>query len=154
MLLMTTSKKGLELIKEFEGFRENPYLCSSGVPTIGFGTTVYPNGQKVTLRDMPVDKNQAELFLKNDVKKFENAVNGRIKRALNQNQFDALISITYNIGDTAFEESTLAKRIDKDPNDPNIQVQFLRWNKSDGVVNAGLIKRRKKEAKLYFTPVV
>lgn len=147
---MEISKNGIELIKKFEGFRADPYRCEAGIATIGYGTTIYPNGNKVKMSDDEISEELAELYLIENLKEYVEAVNRRVKKQLTQNQFDALVSLTYNIGTVGFEASTLAKRIDKNPNDKDIERQFLRWNKANGLPNMGLTSRRKKEAKLYF----
>jgi lysozyme len=71
---------------------------------------------------------------------------------LNQNQFDAVSSLVYNIGIGAFENSTLLKKIRYNPNDPDIRTQFGRWIYNDGKILDDLVKRRKEEADLYFKP--
>lgn len=147
---MKTSDKGLKLIAEFEGLRLAPYLCSAGVPTIGYGTTVYPNGIKVRLSDKSITEQQAMDFLRYDVSKFEKQVNKLIGSAqLNQNQFDALVSFTYNLGAANLSKSTLLKKIKANPNHADIPSEFVKWNKAAGQVLAGLTKRRLAEAKLY-----
>ena len=148
---MRTSEKGIQIIKDHEDFRSEPYLCPAGVPTIGYGATYYPNGIKVTLDDAPISKNVAENLLKEMIKSYENAVNRYVQWNLNQNQFDALVSFTYNVGKEAFRTSTLLKKINQNPFDKNISYQFSRWNKSNGKVLGGLVKRRKQEAELYFS---
>ena len=148
---MRTSHSGLELIKKYEGFRSEPYLDAAGVPTIGYGATYYPNGKKVTMQDAPITRQRGEELLKEMLRDFEKGVNRTITAKLNQNKFDALVSISYNIGNGAFAKSTLAKRVNANPNDPDIAYQFSRWNKSSGKVLQGLVRRRKEEANLYFS---
>ena len=101
--------------------------------------------------DAPISKNVAENLLKEMIKSYENAVNRYVQWNLNQNQFDALVSFTYNVGKEAFRTSTLLKKINQNPFDKNISYQFSRWNKSNGKVLGGLVKRRKQEAELYFS---
>lgn len=148
---MNISEKGIELIKKFEGFRSGPYRCAAGIATIGYGTIIYPNGTKVKLTDANITEEQATTYLLANLKSYIDCVNRRLKKELTQNQFDALVSLAYNIGTVGFESSTLARRIDKDPSNPDIEKQFLRWNKVLGEPNNGLTKRRKEEARLYFT---
>ncbi|WP_048331013.1 lysozyme [Bizionia psychrotolerans] len=147
---MKTSIEGLNLIKKYESFRNHPYLCPSEIPTIGFGNTYYEDGTKVKLSDSPITIKQAETLLKSTVKKFEEGVNDLVEVDLNQNQFDAIISFVYNIGLGAFEDSTLLKRINNNPEDEDIKYQFSRWNKADGKILKGLKRRRNEEAFLYF----
>ena len=153
------SSKGLDLIKQFEGLGLKPYLCSAGRPTIGYGMTFYPNGKKVTLKDAAITKVQAHEMLKQIVSKFIKDVDGLVTSKVTQNQFDALVSFAYNVGTDIDQDkiaeglgdSTLLKKVNKDPNDKTISAEFSKWNKSAGKVSTGLVNRRKKEAELYFT---
>lgn len=148
---MKTSDNGIKLIAQFEGLRLKPYLCSANVPTIGYGTTVYPNGIKVRLTDAAITETQATEYLRYDVARFEKQVNKLIGSAkLTQNQYDAIVSFTYNLGPTNFGKSTLLKKIVANPNHPDIATEFAKWNKAAGQVVAGLTKRRKIESDLYF----
>lgn len=148
---MRTAQNGIELIKSFEGFRSNPYLDVVGVPTIGYGFTYYPNGHLVRMNDKPITEKEAETILKEIVKVYEKGVNLTIKASLTQNQFDALVSFSFNLGNGALSSSTLAKRINVNPNDPDIRNQFMRWVKAGNRELPGLVRRRKAEADLYFT---
>lgn len=148
---MNISNKGLSLIKEFEGLRLNAYLCSAGVPTIGYGSTFYPNGGKVKMGDKLNDEKEAEFLLHKTVERFENGVNRLLdKTSVTQSQFDALVSFAFNLGLGNLEKSTLLRKVKTNPNDPSIADEFLRWNKAGGKVLAGLTRRREAEAKLYF----
>lgn len=149
-VIMKTSHNGIELIKKYEGFMSHPYLDPVGIPTIGYGTTYYRNGRKVTMQDLPISMVLAEKMLRDMLKDFERGVSITITSKINQNQFDALVSFSYNVGNSAFSRSTLAKRINANPNDPDIAYQFSRWNKAGGRVLAGLTRRRKEESDLYF----
>jgi lysozyme len=145
------SQKGINLIKYFEEFRSAPYLCSAGVPTIGYGTTFYPNGQRVTMSDPPINEEWAEQLLLKNLVYFEASVDSYTRDDINQNQFDALVSFTYNVGVNNFRYSTLLKRVNNNPNDPDITRQFSRWIRAEGKVLKGLVKRRTMEAQLYFS---
>lgn len=149
---MKTSQKGLNLIKEFEGFFSKPYLDPIGIPTIGYGFTYYiPSRIKVSMKDTPITKDSAEKILKEVLKGYENDVLRLVKKPLNQNQFDALVSFTYNLGATNLSKSTLLKKVNANPNDISIALEFVKWNKAGGKVFAGLTRRRKAESELYFT---
>lgn len=141
---MRTSKKGIELIKKHEGLKLAAYICPSGKPTIGYGHT-----KDVLLGDV-ITKEEAERLLIEDLVTVENEIN-RHNLNINQNQFDALASFVYNVGVGNFRSSTLLKKIKADSNDRDIERQFNRWVYSKGKVLPGLVKRRKEEAKLYFT---
>ena len=141
---MKTSPKGIALIKEFEGLRLKAYLCPGGVWTIGYGHTA---GVKP---GMVIYEAQAEEYLKADLISFERYLNG-LGLALNQNQFDALISLIYNIGIGNFQKSTLLRKARINANDNSIMDEFLRWVYSKGRVLPGLQRRRLREMKLYFS---
>ena len=149
--ITTTSKNGIDLIKSFEGFSSKPYMCPASVCTIGYGTTRYPNGIKITLKDAPITEAKALEYLTFDMKAFERNVDAYCRDDINQNQFDALVSFCYNVGPNALKSSTLLKKVNINPNDPSIANEFAKWNKGGGRVLKGLIRRRKEESELYFT---
>jgi lysozyme len=140
----TTGKKGITLIKFYEGFRANAYYCPANVLTIGYGTTA-----NVT-KNMVVTEAQAERLLQSDLRKFETTVNSSVKVPLTQDQFDALVCFTYNVGSGAFKSSTLLKVLNQGRYDL-VADQLMRWNKAGGKVLAGLTKRRASEASLFTT---
>lgn len=144
-------QKGLNLIKKYEGFKSHPYKCPAGIPTIGFGATYYPNGTKVKLTDKPITLLQAEEMLVEMLKHYEQGVDSFTTDKVNQNQFDALVSIGYNIGLQALKGSTLIRKVNLDPNDKTIKNEFMRWTKANGKVMEGLLNRRKEESELYAT---
>jgi len=148
--MRSTSITGINLIKGFEGLRLSSYLCSAGVPTIGYGSTRYPNGKKVILGEKLSSEKEAVQLLLATLDPFEAAVNKYLPN-LNQCQFDALVSFSYNVGTSAFIKSTLLKKAKVNPNDPSILDEFLKWNKAGGKVLQGLANRRREEAKLYFS---
>jgi lysozyme len=143
--------KGLNLIKKYEGFKSAPYKCPAGIPTIGYGATYYPDGTKVKLTDKPVTQREADTMLLNMLKHYEQGVDSFTTDKVNQNQFDALVSIAYNIGLQALKGSTLIRKVNLDPNDKTIKNEFMRWTKANGRVMDGLLNRRKEEAELYGT---
>jgi lysozyme len=141
------SNTGINLIRGFEDLRLKAYDDGVGVWTIGYGTTAI-NGVAVKKGDTCTAE-QAKSYMAQDLKKFESAVNTTVKVPLNQNQFDALVSLTYNIGIGAFKSSTLLKKLNaKDYK--GAAEQFLRWNRGGGRVLNGLIKRRKIEMELFL----
>ena len=141
---MNTSPKGIALIKEFEGLRLKAYKCPGGVWTIGYGHTA---GVKPGI---VISEAQAEEYLKADLIAFERYLNG-LGLALNQNQFDALISFIYTVGTGNFSSSTLLRKVRANPQDDSIMDEFLRWVYSKGRVLPGLQRRRLAEMKLYFS---
>lgn len=141
---MRTSETGINLIKSFESLRLEAYRCPAGIHTIGYGHTAGVRRGDV------IDVQRAEQLLADDLRKFEAVVN-RECPGVNQNQFDALVSFTFNCGEGALMKSTLLKCIKANPMGANIRYEFSRWNKSGGTQLAGLIRRRKAEADLYFS---
>lgn len=148
------NKEGLDLIKEFEGFQAKPYLCPVGIPTIGYGSTYYPNGKKVTLKDAPITLEEGEELLLKTLETYINGVSNAVVTKLNSNQFSALVSFAFNCGLGALRSSTLLKKVNKNPNDLTIAHEFAKWNK--GTINGkkvelkGLTRRRKAESELYY----
>lgn len=153
MKITKISKKGLDLITEFEGFYPKPYLCPANVPTIGFGTTRYPNGEKIKLTDPEITRAQALEYLANDLIQFEKAVDALCIDTINQFQFDALVSFAYNLGATNLKNSTLLKKVNANHNDPTISLEFVKWNRANGKILNGLTRRRRAEAQLYFSTI-
>ena len=148
MKITKTGTKGLDLIKKFEGFRSLPYLCPAKVPTIGFGATYYPNGSKVTMNDKPITEVVATELLASMIVGYEKSVDSFCRDDINQNQFDALVSLAFNIGTGALKKSTLIKRVNKDPKGSDIEGAFLMWKNAGG--KPILLNRRKREYALYI----
>jgi lysozyme len=142
---MRISNTGIEFIKKFEGLRLQAYLCPAGVWTIGYGSTQIA-GRSVSSKDV-ISKDNAEILLRNDLLRFEKIVNDRINVRLDQNQFDALVSHTFNTGgsDTLFE--LINESASKDLIRNWIEA---RYTTSKGILLPGLVKRRFEEAALYF----
>ena len=150
MKITKTGKAGIEMIKTFEGFRAAPYKCSAGVPTIGYGATFYPGGKKVTMTDVAITEEQAVELLANMLVSFEKYVDSYCVDTITQNQFDALVSFAYNLGPANLKASTLLKKVNANPNDESIRLEFLKWVKAGGKTLKGLVRRREAEADLYF----
>ena len=148
---MIVSKNGLDLIKEFESFKSKPYLCPSGIPTTGFGSTYYPDGKKVTMQDKEITEQKACEILEYIANKdFGSFVNKVVKVALNQNQFDALVSFAYNVGNGSLQNSTLLKKLNSGDYQ-GASNEFEKWNKAGGKVLNGLTKRRTAEKELFLS---
>ena len=144
---MKVSSKGLELIKEFEGFSSVAYLCSAKKATIGYGNTFWEDGTPVKIGDQ-ISKERAETLLKHVVDGFSVAVEVDIKIEVTQNQFDALVSLAYNIGLGAFKNSTLLRQLNRG-NFVSASHEFLRRDKSNGKPLLGLTRRREREKLLF-----
>ena len=144
---MKTSQIGVSLIKHFEGFISKPYLCPAGVATIGYGSTKYVDGKKIKLTDKPITELQAVELLKSTLSVYEKIVLNKVKVPLKQNQFDALVSHTYNTGGS----NTLFNLINNEANGESIRKWFeTKYISANGKVLKGLVERRKAESKLYF----
>ena len=138
-----TNANGLLLIKSFEGLRLRAYRDAVGIWTIGYGTTrgVRPG--------MDISMEEAISFLQQDLTRFEKSINDAVKVSINDNQFSALASFTYNVGSGAFRSSTLLRLL----NEGKIREaadQFPRWNRAGGRALAGLTRRRRAERKLFL----
>lgn len=155
MANFTPSQNYDTLVRDQEGTVLHPYLDQAHIPTIGIGTTHYPDGKAVTLQDPAITLDQAEQYLNDDSIAVAAAVNAYVTSGINQNQFDALCDFAYNEGTGALHGSTLLRLVNANPGDPNITAAFGMWNKLhvDGklVVSQDLVDRRKAEAKLYFS---
>lgn len=143
---MRTSSRGISLLKELEGYRDEAYKCQAGVLTCGYGHT------KGVKRDTTCTPELAEQWLREDIEWAEKVVNEL--QGLNQNQFDALVSFVFNIGSKAFKGSTARRLIKQNPFDTNIANAIRMWNKvtvnGKKQVSQGLVNRREKEIELYF----
>jgi len=146
---MRLSIKGLELIKKFEGLRLTSYLCSANVPTVGYGHT----GPDVKL-NMRITEEEAEKYLLRDVESSEQCVSSFVKAKINQNEYDALVSFTFNVGPTAFVNSTLLKLLNGGADKKVIASEFLRWVKGEANKEIpGLVRRREQERKLFLEKI-
>jgi lysozyme len=149
---MQLTKKGLDIIKEFEGLRLESYLCPADVWTIGYGNTFYESGRPVKQGEH-ISEDKAERMLEWVAEDFARNVRGSLKVQLNENQFNSLVSFTYNLGIGNLRRSTLLKKVNANPGDPTIFNEFLKWNKAGGKVLNGLVRRRQAEANLYYEPI-
>ena len=153
---MKTSENGLKLIQEFESFVNTPYLDSARVWTIGYGSTYYPNGKPVTGRDKPITREYAETIQRHVISKdFEPVINELLEKEIasgfvNQNMYDAIVSLTYNIGTSGFKRSSVLKLL-KQGDKFNAGNAFLLWNMAGGKVLRGLVRRRERERKLFLS---
>lgn len=119
------------------------------MPTIGYGSTRHTDGRRVKITDHPITQAKAEAMLRCDVVRTETAVDNFVTAPLKQNQFDALVSLAYNIGLEAFKDSTLLKKLNA-RDYAGAADEFLRWNKAKGKVVAGLANRRERERAMFM----
>ena len=146
---MKTSPNGIKLIKEFEGLRLKAYLCPANVWTIGYGVTQM-NGNSIQEGDN-ISEEEAETLLIHEIQRFEAIVLKRLEVPVNQNQFDALVSHTFNTGgsDTLFELIN-----NNAPRDDIRQWMTNSYISSNGIILKGLMKRRKIEAELFLGEII
>lgn len=146
---MKPSKQAIEIIKKYEGLFLNAYLCPASVPTIGYGTIRYPDGKPVKLGEK-ITLKKAEELLTWEVEKIATQIP---KVNVNQNQYDALVSFTYNLGIGNLLKSTLWRKVRTNPEDPTIKDEFMKWTKARVggklTVLKGLVRRRTEEYSLY-----
>ena len=143
------------LCRRFEGFRAKPYLCPAGIPTIGYGTTVYPNGRKVTLQDKSITEQEARAMLMYEL--LNTFAPGVIRQcpilltlAIKTNDWrklNAIIDFAYNLGVGRLQTSTLKRKINAQDWD-GVKEQLSLWVRGGGRILPGLVTRRKVEASL------
>lgn len=156
---MKTSGNGKKLLIEWEGLKTSPYKDSGGALTIGVGHLLTAdekltgliriNDELVSFYD-GLTEEQCMRLLEQDLKRFERVVNNHVKVTLSQNQFDALVSFAFNVGVSAFKNSTLVRLLNQGHYD-KVPEQLMRWVKDNGRTVQGLINRRRKEAELWET---
>lgn len=143
---MRTSEAGIALIKSFEGFSATPYKDAAGHNSIGYGHKIQPG----ELFDR-ITEETAEALLRSDLADAENAVNDLVTVTLNQNEFDALVSFTYNLGRTRLEDSTLLQLLNTRDFD-GASAQITRWKYIGTTLSSGLSRRREAERALFDKP--
>ena len=139
---MKCSQEGLELIKKFEGCKLKSYKCPAGVWTIGYGHT-----EDVKEGDI-VSPQEADKLLRADVFKFEEYVADNVTVKLTQNQFDALVTWTFNLGVGNLRNSTMLKKLNN-TDYTSVPFEMKRWNKAGGKTLDGLVRRRQAESLLF-----
>jgi lysozyme len=157
-LTMRMSEKGRQLLSQWEGVRARVYNDSVGLPTIGVGhllTAQERASGAIAIAGQPVryanglTPVQVQQLLEQDLARFENAVSNCVTCELDQNQFDALVSLSFNIGPEAFRNSSLVKALNQG-NYTDVPDEFRRWTNAGGVESRGLVNRRENEIKLWF----
>ncbi len=146
---MNISIRGLDLIKEFEGFSATCYKDAVGLNTIGYGTLIDTKEEQYLLT-ATITKEEATELIRKDLKHVEDFVN-KLNLKINQSMYDSILVLCYNIGCNAFKNSTILKKIVVNPNDTTIRTSWLQWNKAGGKALKGLTRRREAEVALYFS---
>lgn len=152
------SEDGIAVIKNFEGLRLNAYKDIAGIWTIGYGSTKYHDGKAVKQGDNLTNEIQAEALFKSTLQWYLGAVNTLVKVPITQNEFDALVSFTYNLGTGALQKSTLLRKLNA-LDYPGAAEQFLLWDKitdhvtGEKIASKTLAARRRQERELFLKPV-
>lgn len=141
-----------ELCRRFEGYRAKPYLCPAGVPTIGYGSTFYADGRKVTLQDAPMDEPAARALLVSEL--MHRYAPGVIRQcpilltlamtASDWGKLNAIVDFAYNLGVGRLQTSTLKRKINAQDWE-GAKEQLMLWTRGGGKVLPGLVKRREAE---------
>lgn len=143
------SPVGIELVKHFESFFPNAYLCPAKVWTIGWGHTGLKHKDGTVQEGRKITREEGERLLRHDMGQFEKAVSEAVKVPLEQCEFDALVSFAFNVGSGALRSSTLLRKLNAG-NKREAAEEFLKWNKGGGKVLAGLTRRRKAEREMFL----
>jgi lysozyme len=141
---MKINRAGIDLIKRFEGFNHRPYKCPAGLMTIGYGHVIKPSESFSA-----ITKEEAQNILEQDIKLFESQVFSIVKSQINENQFSALVSFSYNTGINSFKKSTLLKKVNYGLH-LDVPDEFINWVYVDSKKFKGLMRRRLEEARLYM----
>ena len=138
-----------ELCRRFEGFSSKPYICPAGIPTIGYGSTYYADGRKVTLADAPIDEPTARALLMSELR--HTYLTGTLRNcpilATNEAACNAIVDFCYNLGVGRLQTSTLKRKINAQDWE-GAKEQLMLWTKGGGRVLPGLVKRRLAEKSL------
>lgn len=145
---MKLNQAGIDLIREYEGYRSAAYQDVGGVWTIGYGFTQI-NGVPVKAGDT-ITRGDAERELTRQLGYYSDGVKQIVPSTLNDNQFSALVSFAYNLGMQALVQSTLLQKVKVNSSDPMIREEFNKYVYANGKVLQGLVNRRHAEANLYF----
>jgi len=149
--MIIVNQKCIDLIISFEGLFLKPYYCPANVCTIGYGTIKYPNGTRVRITDVEITRAKAMEYLMFEIDQKSKSIDPMLREDLTGNQFGALISFAYNLGEGALKQSTLLKKVNANPLDAQIRNEFQKWIYADGKKLNGLLRRRNAEADLYFS---
>jgi lysozyme len=148
--MRSVSDAGVNLIISFEGLKLSPYPDAVGIPTIGYGTIMYPDGRKVSLNDPEITQAEATEYLQHQMNLKASAVEGMVTVDLNDNEFAALVCFAYNVGVGGLHGSTLLTMLNAGQDRTAVADQFLRWNKAGGREIPGLTRRRQAERSLFL----
>lgn len=140
------TKNGIEFIAKYEGFSPKIYICPAGYETIGYGHLITIENKKSLLNG--ISQKDALLLLEKDIQNAECSVLRLINVPLSDNQFDAIVSFTFNLGGGALQRSSLRRKINREEHE-QVPSEFKKWVFAGGRKIQGLVKRRDAEANLY-----
>jgi|TARA_R100001086_G_scaffold90209_3_gene44418 lysozyme len=146
---MRINEAGLEILKSFEGWRPNVYHCGARW-TIGWGSTYDLNGDRITPNHPDIDEVEGEALLRQEIRHVERTITRVVKAPLNENQFSALCSFTYNVGSGNFFRSTMRQKISRLDYE-GAADEFPKWRRSVGKILPGLVRRRISERALFLS---
>jgi len=142
--------RGLHIIKQFEGWSAEPYICPAGYWTIGYGSIWGLDGSRITGASNPISQDEGELFLRREVAHVEQAIRALVRVPLNENQFSALCSWTYNLGSGRLKTSTLRQKLNRHDYE-GAAAEFPKWTLAGGKRLQGLVRRRAAEKALFIS---
>lgn len=139
-----------KLCKQFEGFRSKPYLCPAGIPTIGYGSTYYADGTKVTLQDSPITEEDAAELLEHELEQtyLPSVLKYCPGLETDNDKLNAIVDFCYNLGAERLKTSTLRTKINAQ-DWPGAVIELNKWTRGGGKILPGLVKRRQAEAALF-----
>lgn len=160
---MITSEKGIELIKHFEGCHFKPYLCPALLWTVGYGHVLYPEQNRLKMADRrsynlksehnrSYSQEEVDGLLKQDLRRFELGVLRYITVPLEQNEFDALVSFSFNLGLGTLQRSSVRSKLNRGDKEAAIDT-LLKYCRAGGKILRGLQRRRAAEADLFFSHI-
>ena len=145
---MKTNAAALEIITRFEGFSAEPYQCPANFWTIGYGSTLCPDGSRVTPDTPPITESEALEWVRHELVRTEYDVRRLVHIPLNSNQFGALVSFTYNVGSGNLKASTLRQKLNRGDIEGAL-LEFPKWRRAGGKILRGLVRRREAERQLF-----
>ena len=160
---MITSEKGIQLIKHFEGCHLKPYLCPALLWTVGYGHVLYPEQNRLPLAQRKSynlkiehfrnwEQSEVDALLKQDLQRFERGVLRYITVPLKQNEFDALVSFSFNLGLGTLQRSSIRSKLNRGDKEGAIET-LLKYCRAGGKILKGLQRRRAAEADLFFSHI-
>ena len=160
---MITSEKGIQLIKHFEGCHLKPYLCPALLWTVGYGHVLYPEQNRLPLAQRKSynlkiehfrnwEQSEVDALLKQDLQRFERGVLRYITVPLKQNEFDALVSFSFNLGLGTLQRSSIRSKLNRGDKEGAIKT-LLKYCRAGGKILRGLERRRAAEADLFFSHI-